>query len=123
MICSHCHKDFPKEILIINSHTEKRKYYNCRKCNRERHQKYSQTPEGKKHVRAAVYKSIEKYRDRQNARARVYYAVKRGEIIKPKFCSKCGEITKIYAHHITYSKKLNIQWLCMNCHRKKHKKI
>lgn len=48
-------------------------------------------------------------------------ALKGGHIINPGQCSACGKISNyLDAHHDDYTKPLNITWLCISCHRKKH---
>jgi len=55
--------------------------------------------------------------DKDNARSRVAYAVKTGEIIK-RPCQMCGK-RKVEAHHEDYSKPLEIMWLCREHHRQR----
>lgn len=50
------------------------------------------------------------------ARKDVYYAIKRGKLIKPECCSICGGISKIEAHHMDYEKTLEVTWVCRLCH-------
>ena len=128
MTCSHCQKEYPRELLMIHSHRdmvsgEKKNYFHCRKCNTKRLKKYRATPNGKKHTQEAVYRSMKKWNKRQNARAYLFQAVKKGKIIRPKFCEACGEIGKVFAHHEDYSKPLQVNWLCRDCHSLKHKKL
>ena len=35
-------------------------------------------------------------------------------------CNRCGSDTRVHAHHHDYSKPLEIEWLCVSCHRKHH---
>lgn len=63
---------------------------------------------------------------RKQARAHkaVYEAVERGEIEKPEHCSRCGKgplpSVEIEGHHADYDKPLEVEWLCLSCHRKRH---
>jgi len=50
----------------------------------------------------------------------VGHALKLGKIIKPKYCSKCGEKRKLVAHHDDYKFPLKIRWLCYSCHQLYH---
>lgn len=53
-------------------------------------------------------------------------ALKRGILVRPDTCSKCGckpgraadGRSKIHAHHPDHGKPLEIEWLCAKCHRK-----
>jgi hypothetical protein len=61
-------------------------------------------------------------RDRLKARARsaVTYAIKMGRLVRPCMCSRCGGDDRIQAHHPDYSKPLDVEWLCLACHRTLH---
>lgn len=61
------------------------------------------------------------------ARQRLGTAIKRGLILKPATCSVCGIApepaidgrSQIQGHHYRgYDKPLDVQWLCVPCHRK-----
>ena len=45
-------------------------------------------------------------------------AVRRGELIRPATCSKCGDGGRIHAHHDDYSKPLDVRWLCHGCNNR-----
>lgn len=55
-----------------------------------------------------------KYPEKFEARAQVYYAVKKG-ILKRKPCKVCGK-PKVEGHHKDYSKPLEVVWLCKTHH-------
>src|SRR5688572_29986465 len=57
-------------------------------------------------------------RNKANARSYVNVYIKRGLVVK-KPCQCCGE-PKAQAHHIDYSKPLEVVWLCRRCHLKEH---
>jgi len=50
-------------------------------------------------------------------------AIKRGIMIRPQTCEKCGKKTKIVGHHPDYKKPLDVIWLCNSCHRNLHNEI
>lgn len=56
-----------------------------------------------------------KDREKNAARAKVYRAVRSGELI-PQPCAVCGNTENIEAHHWDYSKPLEVQWLCREHH-------
>lgn len=56
------------------------------------------------------------------AHLKVFYAVKDGKLIKPLKCLRCQAETRLLAHHLDYSKPLEVVWLCSSCHRLEHLK-
>ena len=98
----------------------KKEYFSCRECNTNQGKKYRKTEKGRENTRKAVYKSINKHRDKHNARAKVYQGLKRGNLLKQN--CPCGS-EKSEAHHEDYSKPLEVIWLCRSCHSDEHKKL
>lgn len=47
-------------------------------------------------------------------------AIKRGILIRPNNCYKCGLKCKPEGHHADYHKKLDVVWLCKRCHKFLH---
>jgi len=121
MECSRCKST---ESLFINSKPAKPNHnptYMCRKCNTKRAIKYRATENGMKKIREAVYRSIEKHKEKQLARYEVYKATLRGDLIRPTVCPVCGIESKIQAHHKDYDKPLDVKWMCVSCHSQEHK--
>ena len=52
----------------------------------------------------------------------VYYALRKGKIIKPLRCQVCDRERKLIAHHFNYDEPLKIVWICQSCHKVLHKK-
>jgi ribosomal protein S27AE len=95
-------------------------------CRREYSKAYLKTPRGmsKKYSKFLIYRSS--YPEKTNAREKLKAAVQKGEIKKPKICSHCGgsfSTRYMQAHHVDYSKPLEVIWLCGNCHKFKHGRI
>ena len=60
-------------------------------------------------------------RPKLNSRQAVEYALERGKIEKrPR--EKCGSL-EVQAHHVDYSKPLEIIWLCIEHHKEAHKNM
>lgn len=122
--CSRCHKtEDEAEGLTVYTNEKKldKKYYHCHSCANERSKKYYKTENGKKAVKRAVKKNINKYPKKATARNKLNYAVSQGKIKKPQKCSKCGEAEKrIEGHHEDYSKPLEVKWVCTKCHSSLH---
>src|SRR5690606_36354690 len=85
----------------------------CRKCEAENRRKYPKDmPLHRKiYIRDPEYrkkyaqKMREKFPEKNKARLELRNAIRRGDIIKPTSCSKCGaEPRRIEGHHEDYSK-------------------
>jgi hypothetical protein len=64
-------------------------------------------------------KRSEKQRLKSGAKAT--WAVKKGVLVRPKKCPKCGNREHIEGHHWDYDKPLMVEWMCRKCHRGMHK--
>ena len=86
------------------------------------------------HMHSARIKQPDKFRAREReaskvrpknektkARDLLNGAVRSGQILRPAACSSCGLDRKVTAHHADYSKPLDVQWLCYECHGKEHR--
>jgi len=61
-----------------------------------------------------------KHRAKTLARLAVHRAVKRGKLIRPRSCSRCGRRCQPDGHHHRgYARKnwLHVIWLCRKCHK------
>ncbi len=122
--CSKCQIVLDKSVLIVYcKKINGNEYYHCRRCNTERMRKYVSTKNGKAKLYAAIYKSIEKHPERQDARIKLNVELKAGRIIKPLCCSKCLLDKKLEAHHEDYTKPLDVIWFCRPCHSNHHKTL
>lgn len=91
-------------------------YYMCRGCTTARLKKYRSTSEGKKKVYEAVLRSTKKHWEKQLARVKLGYQIKTGKIRRPETCKHCHKKKKVEGHHTDYSKPLEVDWLCRQCH-------
>lgn len=53
-------------------------------------------------------------------------AVRAGQVIRPNACEQCGKVPRsdaerIEGHHGDYGKPLDVAWLCIQCHRGRHR--
>jgi hypothetical protein len=55
-----------------------------------------------------------------NAKAAVNRAIRKGVLVRPSTCSRCGSMDRIEGHHEDYAKPLDVVWLCRLCHRRHH---
>jgi hypothetical protein len=51
---------------------------------------------------------------------KLHSEINKGNIEKPTRCSSCNRKHKLTAHHEDYSKPLDVEWLCYECHGKRH---
>jgi len=142
-ICIHCHQEKPLGEYYKHPGMADGRLGACKVCCRERARKNNQRPEvrqrdrerrrggrDKKHVsrmrqwrkdhpgKAVEYnrKYRKKYQHKTRAGGAVRRAIQRGEIVRPDWCSCCGLIGPVEAHHDDYEKPLDIRFLCSSCH-------
>lgn len=61
---------------------------------------------------------------RITAGSKVSQALRKGLLIKPANCQKCGSKPSpknLHAHHFDYDKPLDVIWVCWKCHKGVHK--
>jgi hypothetical protein len=142
--CDHCHQDKPIEDFYSYA---KRK---CKQCFKDYRIKYEATHRDiiraksnrmyHKHREARILKGlygngakkdqadqvnaewIKNNREKRNASANLRYAVAMGRVVKPDACEICNRRRSLQGHHRDYSKPLEVQWLCVSCHRLIHSK-
>ena len=126
------HKDYCsgckiKSDTLSNYSTKVRKngnihhYYYCRDCNKKKYQKwYNQNPEK---AREAIYRNNIIHKEKVAARYLLRLAVKNGTVVKPTVCSVCSSKKSIQGHHHDYTKPLDVEWLCSNCHANRHNAV
>ncbi len=116
MICRKCSRDLPGSAFYKTLRTK------CKECHKAQMSAHYQRPEYK--AKNAAYQrgrlngagNLEKHKARQAVR----WAVKSGKIAKDGNCALCNSGQDIEAHHRDYSKKLEVIWLCRNCHAIHH---
>lgn len=57
--------------------------------------------------------------DKYRARTAVNNAIRDGRLIRQP-CQNCGTTQNVHAHHHDYSKPLDVEWLCKDCHWLEH---
>jgi len=65
-----------------------------------------------------------RYPERDRAHRAVQRAVREGKMVKPNICECCGKQTEspnLDGHHEDYSKPLEVNWLCRQCHLERHR--
>lgn len=98
-----------------------RNYYNENKEKlREKNKEYQKNNRDKINERSRRYRKIEVVSMKEKARDKVQKAIRKGTLVRPSTCDDCGQDMFVEAHHEDYSKPLDVQWLCKDCHWKRH---
>ncbi len=133
--------EFYKHPMMADGHLGK-----CKNCNKkdtkERIERVKHDPDWREKERARCRDKMNKRRalgldkqdrgyqkrwqkrhpQKRSAQLAAYKAFKRGLILRDPVCSECKEDVPLQMHHPDYSKPLEIQWLCVKCHGKAHRK-
>jgi hypothetical protein len=113
--CSRCNVmpcRAPGQAYCFDCHAQANREY------RRRHRRKVNTRE-----RARYARDREERQARHAARLLLYIAKRRGDIVTPEACSKCGATDcRIDGHHADYTKPLEVEWLCPRCHGAKHRR-
>lgn len=59
----------------------------------------------------------------ERAQRSLQRAAKNGVVDRPSACVRCGKDCKPDGHHSDYSKPLEVEWLCHQCHMKTHAEL
>ncbi len=129
--CPTCGEWKPLSEFYRSSRTPDGLKSQCKKCHSESSRRTRNKDNARRinreYMRRARARNPEKYRARERAYARPHdekykarvilnSAVRSGIIIRPDQCSRCGKAGRITAHHSDYSKPLDVEWLCYECH-------
>lgn len=93
--------------------------------------KYRSDPSINQVCRESVRKWVNRNPEKSRAHQAVRYAISTGKLVRPKTCSKCGNVPTLrrdgrsgfHAHHQDYSKPLQVEWLCAFCHGNERRKV
>jgi hypothetical protein len=92
-----------------------------RKKQAERYRAWEQSPErlARRSAQMSAYRKTEKYKQMQKAHGLVRRAIDSGRLTRMP-CEKCG-VNEAEAHHMDYSKPLEVKWLCKSHHVEQHR--
>ena len=92
----------------------------CLGCRSAWQREYNRTRRGRENHKKSVKSLMDKHPERRRAYYQVFKALKTGELTKEP-CKNCGNI-KSQAIHTSYSRPLDVKWLCRRClKRSSHK--
>lgn len=135
--CSKCHELKPETEFYKDKRTKDGLKCQCKKCHckttvatrdEDKHRKSN-----KEYMRRAYQSDPDKVRaywrtraendpKKSKARSLLNSTVRNGKIQKPTCCERCGAIGMVYGHHSDYSKPMDVEWLCADCHGEQHRR-
>lgn len=135
--CTRCEEWFPRDGFYAEKRSSVGIKSECKGChvrtsiesrdpkrhrvtNREwmRSSEYGKRPEVRERERgrsARRSRSIE-----HMCRVLLNDAVRVGVVVKPTACSRCEKKCRPQAHHWSYYRPLEVEWLCSRCHAEVH---
>lgn len=136
--CFKCNKekrisDFYKHPQMADGHLNK-----CKECTKkdarttrsrriEYYRKYDrlrfQQPERRRKHDEYRARYIRDHPEKYTARNILNAAIRDGKVHKAECCEWCGSEWHLHGHHEDYSKPLDVIWLCVRCHHKRHKEL
>jgi len=105
---------------------QKRKYYQTfagTESHQKANKKYCSSDNGREYYRNHAKRQREKFPQRAKARRELGHAVDAGKINRPDTCVFCGKQSFTEGHHKDYSKPLEVDWLCRDCHKNLHQEL
>lgn len=121
--CGVCRELKPLEDFNRHRREPDGRQTRCRPCQRAGVKRWRQKNLEKAGAKAQRERDNEGNQEKLKARQTVRNAVRRGRMQKPDRCEGCGEPTpdrQLHGHHQDYSKPLEVEWLCPECHSAKH---
>lgn len=126
-ICKRCQKDFETlqnrrdYCLACIIFKDKERYQNPTyraKIAKKARERRAKNP---KKFRELDRKKRIRYQERRRQNNLVFYALEKGRLTKPNYCSFCYIDCLPEGHHPDYAKPLEVVWLCKECHKKIHR--
>ena len=122
--CKECVKSRVDKYAKANPEKTKewaRNYFNS-EAGKEKAKKYLLTDKGKEIRKKALDSYRKNHPIKDLARYLVKYEIQCGRLFRPSVCSCCKAECKPHGHHNDYTKPLEVEWLCEQCHKQWHRK-
>lgn len=134
-ICRGCQKELPLSEYYGHPYMFDKHLNYCKECvkdktnahreqNLDRIREYDrargQLPRRAKRNTEATSRRRKEVPGYMVAHNKIERAVKTGMVKKPNNCKECGSLGRLEAHHVDYTKPLDVVWLCVPCHRALH---
>ena len=120
--CDHCKIWKPLTDFHLNCCRKDGRHNQCKKCRANYGKTYRQTEMCRKVQTKAHIKERAKFPGKIKARQKLKNAIRAGKITRPDTCESCKEKKFVEGHHEDYSKPLEVDWLCIECHTELHRK-
>lgn len=131
--CVKCGETKPLEDFYRKKSSSDGRWSECKDCTKARKREYERNNRDKVNARKrrSRQRNIDTHRkayqrrvreqraqfpERRRANIAVRRAIDKGQLSRPATCEDCGAGGKIDAHHDDYDKRLEVRWLCKNCH-------
>lgn len=131
-VCTKCHVEKP--WTEYGRHTAGLMSPECRVCHNKRTREQARTPAGREARRRAEKRYKETHPEKrardwqkrdywkERARDTLRHGIFNGTVNKPDRCQECSRPGLIHGHHNDYKKRREVEWLCPECHGKRHRK-
>lgn len=125
--CKECHKEKVRENRVRKA--DYYREYDAKRFQEDprvkrRHKAYQKTEAGKASMKKARSKWGEDNPEKVAATTILNNRVRNGKVSKPDTCQNCGaKPGRIEGHHEDYSRPLDVEWLCSQCHKDRHKEL
>lgn len=120
--CKECAKRIALEWAAKNPERAKERSDKWRQAHRERYNARIRAWKNANQDRVKQHTAREREKDRHKiaARAAVFQAIRSGNLARPGACATCGARCTPHAHHVDYARPLDVEWLCVPCHSRRH---
>ena len=133
--CTTCAALKPLAAFVRSARSSTGYRSTCRACRRDYtaqwrldhpgyQRAYDVTRKGRTVHRRGAARQRKAHPERVRAQNLLRYAVRSGGILKPVMCPVCqlwAAPRHMNGHHPDYSKPLDVEWMCLWCHRDLHK--
>ena len=139
-ICSTCRASLDTSFFYKDRRNKDGLKSQCKKCHclgaQRTRDPNKHRDNNKKWMRESRYASRKEVQERARIRSRALsgslkvkarnlanLAIQKGTLKRPDCCSRCGFMGVIQAHHKDYTRPLDVEWLCIDCHSIRHRRV